>query len=433
MRTTAIIAEYNPFHNGHSYQIKYAKELTNADFILVIMSGNFVQRGEPAFIHKYARTKIALENGADAVIELPVCYATSSAELFASGAVSILDQSGCIDSLCFGSETGTTKLFSFLAFCLKEESILYQTVLKHSLKQGNNFPAARAKAINALIRQQKGQEEILFSSEELSNFLSSPNNILGLEYYKALFSYKSTINPVVIQRMGAGYHSLKTDSKFCSATAVRTAYEAIAYQKDFSFYALSEFIQKFSAFLPVNVQNLLADSFLSSAPITLDDFSTLLQYSRLTKEEAKLKEISDLGIELSNRIKNSSPAACSFTQYANWLKTKQYTLTRIRRGLLHLILNITAQEIQTYKQERTGYIRLLGFKKCASPLLKNLQKNSSIPIITKIANANSILSENQRKLFAKDIFAAHIYGQVIAQKYGTLIKDEYHSSPIILS
>ena len=210
MKIAAVIAEYNPFHNGHAYQLHEIRRQTGADFILVMMSGDFVQRGAPACIDKYARCRMALNAGADMVCELPIYGALGSAEIFAESAVSLLNHLGCIDYLCFGAETIAPSLFDAIIPILSDEPEEYKSLLQTGLKNGMNFPAARSQALCSLL-----------GDARCCGILNQPNNILAIEYMKALYKSKSRIRPFPIKRSGAGYHSTDITAGFSSATAIR--------------------------------------------------------------------------------------------------------------------------------------------------------------------------------------------------------------------
>ena len=211
MKTVGIIAEYNPFHNGHAYHIRKAKELTHADYCVVVMSGDFVQRGAPAIMDKYLRAESALLNGADLVLELPVCYSISSAEHFARSSVALLDKLGVVDTLCFGSECGDIRVLTEFAQALTDESPVFKKTLDREIRIGHTYPQARNTALE-------------ISAPHLTsyiNVLTSPNNILGIEYCKALLFWKSTIVPYTVKRAGSSYHDNSLDTGFCSALAIR--------------------------------------------------------------------------------------------------------------------------------------------------------------------------------------------------------------------
>ncbi|WP_455718849.1 tRNA(Met) cytidine acetate ligase, partial [Anaerosporobacter sp.] len=215
MQVVGLITEYNPFHNGHAYHIQKAKEITNADYVIVIMSGNYVQRGTPAIIDKYSRTLMALNNGADIVIELPVIYATASAETFAAGAIRILHDLGIVNSICFGSECGDLTLLSSIAKALCIESEEFRDTLLKYLRQGLSYPMARKHALLNTIELSN------YTNQQIEQVIESSNNILGVEYLKALYRLSSNIVPYTILREGSGYNDLTLDTTFSSASALR--------------------------------------------------------------------------------------------------------------------------------------------------------------------------------------------------------------------
>lgn len=212
MKTVGLITEYNPFHNGHLYHIERARELTGADRVVIVMSGDYVQRGTPALLSKHSRAHMALLNGASAICELPVCYASGSAEFFAQGAISILEGLGCIDTLCFGSECGELSVLQHIAQLLLSESDTYSHMLQDALKKGHSFPAARHQAL-----------EKLTGETFVSQILSEPNNILGIEYLKALKKQNSRMVPYTLKRDSSGYHDTKLQPQSSSASAIRNA------------------------------------------------------------------------------------------------------------------------------------------------------------------------------------------------------------------
>ena len=220
MKVVGIIAEYNPFHKGHEYQIRYAREILGADYIVVAMSGDFVQRGAPALMEKHLRAEMALLGGADLILEMPVQTATASAEGFAAGGVSLLDGLGVVDELCFGSECGDTETLMNIAQILIKEPFEYRKLLQQNLRTGMSFPAARSSALIRYMREKATSVHNTFgvSSEHIELILSSPNNILGIEYCKALLRLNSRILPHALLRKGCGYHdtdfSLLSDEEF---------------------------------------------------------------------------------------------------------------------------------------------------------------------------------------------------------------------------
>lgn len=444
MTITAIIAEYNPFHNGHAYQIQKAKELTNADAIIVIMSGNFMQRGEPALIDKHARTQMALAGGADLVIELPVCYACGSAEYFAKGAVSILNKLGCVDYLCFGSECGDINLLLQIADVLNNEPEEYKTKLKQVLKEGDSFPVARKKALQDYFLL--AQDSFRFSSRT-ENFdfsvLESPNNILGLEYLKALLVTKSSIKPVTIKRIGNSYHdrdlscSFSADDTVClsSATAIRSELMLHQKQPDATFGDLQDktFIPSFDRLLehvPPESLSILQKAYNSSCPICADDFSGLLHYKLLSdtakKDSLCFAHYLDITEDFSDKVTKLLYEYKTFYSFCSLLKSKDLTYTRISRGLLHILLDLTKADMDSYIAEgATFYARILGIRKDKSELTARLKKDSSIPLITRPAKAIGQLSATGQLQFHSDLFASTVYESVVAQKFHKPMQNEF--------
>ena len=260
MKITGIIAEYNPFHNGHLYQIRKAKEITGADYIIVVMSGNHMQRGTPALIDKYSRAKMALSGGADMVIELPTCYATASAEYFAMGAISILNQLGCVDSVCFGSESGDITMLSKIAHALVDESEDFVQSLKTKLKNGDTYPVARNAAL----------AETINGFTTFDTILGFPNNILGIEYIKAIIRQNSSIKPYTNTRIGSDYHSYKLAENFSSAISIRQS------------LSLQDNLDMIQSQIPALAFDIMKEDFHKTFPVYASDFSSMIKFKLLT-------------------------------------------------------------------------------------------------------------------------------------------------------
>ncbi len=404
MKTVGIIAEFNPFHNGHKYLIEEARKITGADYCIVVMSGDFVQRGGPAMIDKYTRAHMALLNGADLVLELPVCYATGSAEFFAQGAVALLDKIGGTDTLVFGSECGDTHSLLEAARFLSAENPSYKTHLQNNLKSGLSFPAARLQA--AL-----GEKETAFSPE----ILDSPNNILGIEYCKALLLRNSTICPQTIRRIGAGYHDTGLPANtFSSASAIRRSLNTAAGRKELE------------AYVPADVLSLLAHLSPENPPIQENDFSLLLQYKLLTEAAEYYTRFWDVSRDLSDKIGKHLPSFTSYDAFCHTLKSKNITFSRISRCLVHILLDISNEEMTAYRNEDwIFYARILGFRKASGELLHAIKQNSSIPLLSKLADAALYLTATGERMLQKDIQAAHIYNAVFSAKYNVPPANEY--------
>lgn len=416
MKVTGIIAEYNPFHKGHAYHIERTRELTGADYIIAVISGDYVQRGVPALLDKYLRTEMALSQGIDLVLELPLAYATGSAEFFAMGAVSLLDKLGVIDHLCFGSECGNIDKISYLAGNLKEESPAFQKAIQTELKAGHPYPIARQRAIEAcqhIPGALSSMEEM--SLDEIQKLLSEPNNILALEYLKSIQRRHSTITPITIQRASAGYHDASTDAEMASATAIRRLYQ-------------TGNLSSLADTVPADVLNILNREYQKRFPIFADDFSMCLYYRLLIEQErnTSLHYYQDVSKELGIRIYNELPAYKSYDSFCQHIKTRQYTLTRINRSLLHIILNLKTNDYHQYSQhDFIPYARVLGFRKSSSNLLSAIKQSSELPIITKMADASKLLDDCGMKMLSQEIFASNLYRKIQEEKYCATLPNEY--------
>ena len=431
MNITGIIAEYNPFHGGHCFHIEEAKKKTNADYCIVVMSGDFVQRGEPAVFDKYLRTKMALMGGADLVIELPSVFAVSSAEDFAACGVNLLSRLGAVTHLCFGSEDGNLEGIQAAAKILSDESPDFSARLREGLKLGLSWPQARN---HALIRMAGTVPDFPLQPESLDRLLGSPNNLLGIEYCKAIIRSSSTIRPVTIQRKGQGYHDKTLESGQASASAIRKS--LLASQPEKKARSHEDCVSweppiSLSSHIPPHILPLYSQGRILGP----EDCAGLLNYRLLSlfHKGEDLTAFSDVSKELADRLTGQ------LLQYEGWegrirqLKTKQYTYTRISRSLTHILLEITdAQVLKAKELGYSPYARILGFKKEAGSLLSLLKKQSEIPLITKTANASQILTEEAMTLFKQDLFASHVRQSMEAAKYGQTGRNEFNQPICII-
>jgi len=399
MKIAAVIAEYNPFHNGHLYQLHTICSTLKADYIILVMSGDFVQRGAPAIIDKYARCRIALECGADAVFELPVYFSLASAEAFAQGAVSLLDKLGVVDVLHFGSECGDICLLRECADIITNESDDYKQILNKHLRAGKSFPLARNEAVKAISHSYR---------KETADVFSNPNNILALEYIKALKQRESTVTPLTIKRKGANFHTaLLLNNQFASANAIRKRLFA-SHDKHLSDLA-------------AHVPNACLEALKHNTFLFQNDFSQLLLYRLLQGTDCGrgFSHFYDIGTELSNVIASHIMNFSSFEAFAHLCKSKNLTYTRLCRALMHIILDMTQENADLLKQhDYCQYARLLGFrsKNGKSALLSLIRKNASIPIITSPAKGLRQLTGSALVSLKADIHAANIYECVKSQK-----------------
>ena len=425
MKITGIIAEYNPFHNGHQYHIEKTKELTGADYVVVVMSGSFTQRGIPAFTDKYTRTQMALSCGADLVLELPLYYATGSAEYFAIGAVSLLDKLGIIDSICFGSECGNITLLTEIAQILVQEPAHYQELLQAALKDGQSYPVARNSAFVQYISDTSPEKAVMYKE-----VLRSPNNILGIEYCKALLKRNSSMTPYTIKREGGAYNDTALTAINSSALAIRTALSCT-----------DDFVQVQNQ-MPASAYMLLQNAYKQKVPVTPEDISLLLHYRLLLHETEGYTKFMDVSEELSHRIMKNLRYYKDFTSFCELLKTKEITYSRISRALLHVLLSVTKENMNCYKaNDYIMYARMLGFRKNATALFALLKQTTvankqvsekalAIPLISKLADAKEYLSDTALSMLAEDIRATHIYNAVVQNKFGCELKNEYQTEVV---
>lgn len=411
MKICGLITEYNPFHNGHVHHMEEARRVTGCDYLIVVMSGNYVQRGTPAVIDKYERTRMALNGGADLILELPVLFSTGSAEVFAAAAVSLMNQLGCVDTICFGSEIGEIEPLRQIARVLNEEPTAFREDLRLFLRSGMNYPAARATALMELLA-----DEI----DDLEEILQSPNNILGIEYLRALDRFQSSIVPYTIKRWKTEHDSTETNDNVASATTLRN----MLYEED-GVERITPYVTPFTA-------REFALKFGFCTPVRANDFSQLLQYKLMTEKD-HLTDYLDFAPELKERVINILPEIYTFKEWAESLKTKSFTRTRINRALLHLLLNIRESDLKDYiDEDYCMYMRILGFRREAIPLLSEIKQNTNLPMISKMADAKNFLSPKALRLLQFDIDATDLYRNVVYQKFRTQLKDDYTAGLIKL-
>lgn len=415
INVTGIAAEYNPFHNGHAYQIREARKITGADYCVAVISGDFVQRGEVSVFSKYLRTKMALLSGADLVLEIPSIFAVSSAEDFAAGSVALLDELGVVTHLCFGSETGESGNFMDAAKILAKEPAAFSEKLKEGLQNGLTWPQARVQALNEFM-----------PDGEIAPLLDTPNNLLGVEYCKALIKRNSPITPVTVKRKGNGYHSEELDGETASASAIRKG----IFTRDGDLSANGSGDTAFLSQVPEEIRSL----FQTELPLQANALSEMLNYRLLTlnRDHVPFSTFADVSKDLSDRLEHFLYEQESFEERIFQLKTRQYTYTRISRCLLHILLGITDEMILAGKAAGYApYARILGFRKDKAALLGEIKKHARIPLVTKTADASRMLSGTAKMLFEQDLYASHVRQSLLAAKTGQPVRNEY-TQPICI-
>ena len=428
MKAVGIVAEYNPFHYGHLYQMRKAKELSGADFVVVAMSGDYVQRGVPAMLSKYYRTKMALACGADLVLEIPVRYATADAGTYASAAMEIFQKLNHMDAISFGCEKNSLPYIGSLAkICVAHGEEINDSI-KAFQKQGLSYAVAREKAIASLCKTPQTfyphEDSASFpTGEKLSEILQSPNSILGLEYLKAKekLSFSAKVYPV--ERIATGYHDtapssypgLSGEGEIASATAIRKIYEE------------SKNVQKIRELVPQEAYEEIPLLEGNCCRLLADDFSDFLFYRLLHTPFSELTDYEGITSDLAHSITNIAGQFLSFSEMADRLCSKSYTRSRINRALLHLILSVRKKEDSSTS---IPFLRVLGMRKAASWLLKDTE----VPVITSLAKSEKMLDEHSLSLLQEDIMASRLYNYVLESKYGPqIVPGEYQHYPVILS
>ena len=396
---TGIITEYNPFHKGHEYHLQNAKSDTNANGIVCVMSGNFMQRGIPGIIDKWKRAEIAIKNGVDLVLELPTVYALSSAEHFAFGSVSLLNSLGIVDNLYFGSEEGNITILESIANILVNEPFQYKNDLKSNLNLGLPFHLSRANALNKYL-----------DSNAVFNILSNSNNILGIEYIKALITLKSKINPRTLKREGASYNDNTLSPSYSSATSIR---------KHLKENSLTELID----ILPKTSYDILSNLSHSNYQFTFEeDMYKYIKYKLFTNEKSLLN-LPDISEGLENKILKEVLNSNSLNELILNSKSKRYTYTRINRILTQSFLNLEEFDLLSLSKMIAPYARVLGFNSIGRNMLKDIKSKGTIDIITKVPKNN---------------LCDHMKIDILATKAYSLLNpninpmDDYLKGPIII-
>lgn len=414
MKAVGLVTEYNPFHNGHLYHLNKAMELTGADISVAVMSGDFVQRGEPAVLDKYTRTSMALNSGVNLVVELPVNYAVSSAESFAAGALKVLDYIKA-DSIAFGSESGDIERISKLAHILCDnEDTLYKEISKYTVN-GISYAAARQKVVEKL------------TDKDTAAMLTSSNNILAVEYLKAIIKNNYAIKPYTVQRQGDSYNDTDIRSEYASATALRENLKADN---------ISEYIPvKAGLILSSNTNYIYPDDITEALFTRLLDIlfasnydknvfiENVMQYPDVSKEIAGrlYKSAMDMITRtVPQRSENKDNGTFSFGSLCEHIKTKEVSLSRIKRALVRITLGLDKKHMEKYANE--PYIRVLGFDKKGQEYLSYIRKTVEVPLITKTADYKEMLLD--------DIHAANIYNMIVAGKYGVKELGDFVRGPV---
>ncbi|MCR5585179.1 MAG: nucleotidyltransferase family protein [Lachnospiraceae bacterium] len=406
MKIASVIAEFNPFHNGHAHLVQKTKEECGADYVVAFMSGDFVQRGAPAICDKFTRAEAAVKCGVDAVFELPVVYATGAAPDFAFGGVSMAENMGCCDFLAFGSECGDLDTLQKAAILISEETEEFKEKLMTALKKGLSYPAAISSVVSKTLKADE-------------NPLRAPNNTLGIEYLKALKLLNSKITPFTIQRHLSSYHEngLVTDKEtgisYTGATYLRNVLTG------------SEETETLRRSMPEEAFETIFSEFKKSFPVVPDDFTLPLS---LMLEKMTAEEVDSLtgNIDSKSKLKKNLLTFEKFTSLRSDLHDKSLTESAAGRLLTHALLGIYDKDVD--RETGVKYLRLLAMNKDASPLLKKIKETSSIPLITKMADFDI----SKYPMLMKDVYASNLYQKVVSEKFGLPYKNDIIHSPVIV-
>lgn len=445
MNITGLIVEYNPFHNGHIYHLQKSLEKTNADASIAVMSGNFIQRGEPALFDKFSRAKAAVKSGVDLVVELPSIYASQSAELFAKGSVSLLNSLGCVNSICFGSEEGNIDALYLIASILCLEPQEFKEKLSSYLGEGMLFPTARNKALFDYINSPDflfgdNFNDIDLSEERLNDILSSSNNILGIEYIKQLISLKSDIKPFTIGRIHSEYNSEEISGNINSATAVRKKLYEIISSKENNSSDIDKLIKSIQT--STDITNSIPESTLNMITSNIEKgflpmypeyfFETLI--STIIRDKKNLESYFDISEGIENKIFKAALVAKDYDELLNLVKSKRYTMTRIKRCLNNILLGITKDDMELAKGINTiPYVRILAFNSKGREIIREIKKSSEIKIINKFSEVEHFMDDKNFKfLIENDIKCTDIYNTIYYKKNRPLLKGsmDYFIKPI---
>lgn len=413
MKIVGLVTEYNPFHNGHKYHLNASKKITNCEYSVSVMSGNFLQRGEPALTDKWTRAKMAIDNGVDLVLELPTIFACQSAEHFAYGSIKLLDSLDVVDSVCFGSEWGNIDELSEISKILINEPDIFKVNLKSYLSKGYPFPKARSYGLLKYFESKN-----IFNNEIIQKILISPNNILAIEYLKALLKLKSNIKPFTIKRIIADYNSEDLTGKISSATSIRKSIfnsniDSIKNTiPNNSFKYIEDFYEKFNEFN------------------RLENFDQIVNYLLTTIHKEDLENIVDIDSDLANRIFTCKQSNNNIKNILDCLKTKRYTYTRLQRVIIHILLKLTKDKFEYLYEEGPKYIRVLGSNNKGLEILNKIKYNSSLPIITKFSNFADSNDNKLREMLSIDKISTDIYYLGLSKNFNKINLD-YINSPYI--
>ena len=413
MAVLGIVAEYNPFHNGHLHLIKEAKQIDSFNAVLCVMSGNFLQRGEPAICNKWARAEMALKSGADLVIELPFCFSVRSAYYFAQGALKLLQQTAVVTHLAFGAEYSNMQVLSSIADLLANEPIAYSRLVKENLATGKSFPLARSLAL----QQYMGKR-----SAELQKILPGSNNILAIEYLRVIKEEGLPFTPVLIQRKGSSYHDTEL-SPYASATAIRQSLLA------------SHGLNELSESLPQDSLSILQREISAGrCPVSLGTLERTVLFKLRTMSLQDLSDIYEISEGLESRFKEAANYSGTIEQLLKTVKSKRYSFTRIKRTLMYILFALTNQQVKRFDQHGPLYLHILGFSSKGRKILQEMKINSQIPILSRGKDMKKARDDHPgtvlEKMIDLDVLATDIYTLLYPNPLERQAGKDFTTSPL---
>jgi predicted nucleotidyltransferase len=415
MKVLGLITEYNPFHNGHLYHLEESKRLTESDYTVCVMSGNFVQRGEPAIINKWARAKAALTNGVDLVVELPFVFAASSAESFAYASVVLLDSLGIVDSICFGSESGNLESLKKIAEILVDEPEDYKAILKKFIAEGLSFPLSRELALNEYLNS------ISFDVTDLAEIMSNSNNILAIEYLKALIKLNSNITPRTLKRISNAYSDSALSGIISSATAIRNninlslsidnSKKSSGFGRNIIFFGDTKFSNSLKQSIPPESLTVLKDELENGrGPVSLESFDAIVLSALRRMSRSEIKEVPNVTEGLENRVIKAAGMSGTLNDLIDSVCTKRYTKTRIQRILINVLGGVTKNDHRIFlKPNGVKYIRVLGFSKRGQDLLTEMGKTAKLPVIMKTSDFKDSSNPHIKRMLQIEAFSTDQY------------------------
>ncbi len=429
LKVLGIIVEYNPFHNGHLYHLNNAKEIVKPDYTIAVMSGSFCQRGEPAIIDKFSRAQIALLNGVDIVFELPFVYATQDAGGFAKGAVWLLERTNVVTDIVFGSESANIDFLTKIATVMIDQPEPFPRLMKEELKKGHSFPNARKYALLRYfeLTREMDPKEVLK--------IEKSNDILGVEYIKSLKELKSNIKAHLIKRIGAEDTDKNFKGKFSSATAIRKM-------------ILDGQWDKVTQAVPEKSLEIISRELNEGrGPVTLQQLEqiVLAKIRLMSREDLQRLYGFSEGIDL--RFIQCASKFGEFDQFLSCIKTKRFTMSKIRRLLLYTLFNVSQEFLSRCNELGPQYLRVLGFNNKGRQLLSMIKRRSAIPVLSVCSLYRKVLEKVLKdktgrfivdpELFEKqllfDVQSTSIHSLLFPSKSERSADRDFHIPPVIIS